>query len=55
MEIKFVKISEAAKMIGVTPKTLRLWEKEGKITSVRTFGKHRRYKLEELKALIGEK
>ena len=41
-------------MIGVTPKTLRIWEKEGKIKSVRTFGKHRRYKISEIKSLTGE-
>lgn len=54
MENNFVKISDAAKIIGVTPKTLRIWEKEGKIKSVRTFGKHRRYKVSEIKSLIGE-
>lgn len=49
---ELIKISDAAKIIGVTPKTLRLWEKEGKITSIRTFGKHRRYKLLEIKQLL---
>jgi excisionase family DNA binding protein len=53
MENDFVKISDAAKMIGVTPKTLRVWEKEGKLKSFRTFGKHRRYKISEIKSLIG--
>lgn len=28
-----ITIQEAAKTLGVTPKTLRLWEKEGKIKS----------------------
>jgi len=41
-------ITEAGKLLGVTPKTLRVWEKEGKITSYKTFGKHRRYDENEL-------
>ena len=43
-----ITIQEAAKTLGVTPKTLRLWEKEGKITSHKTDGGHRRYILQEL-------
>jgi putative resolvase len=43
-----ITINEAAKILGVTPKTLRLWEKEGKITSHKTDGGHRRYNLQEL-------
>ena len=45
-------ITEASELLGVTPKTLREWEKEGKISSVRTEGGHRRY---EVKDLIGSK
>ncbi len=55
MEIILVKISEAAKLLGVSTKTLRNWEKEGKIQPVRTLGKHRRYNLDEIKALFGAK
>lgn len=36
-------VKEAAKIVGVTPKTLRVWEKEGKIKSLKTIGGHRRY------------
>lgn len=43
-----ITINEAAKTLGVTPKTLRLWEKEGKIKSYKTDGGHRRYNLQEL-------
>lgn len=28
--MKFIGITQASNIIGVTPKTLRLWEKEGK-------------------------
>lgn len=38
-------ISEAAYILGVSTDTLRRWEKEGKITSCRTEGGHRRYDL----------
>lgn len=41
-------INEACKILGVTPKTVRLWEKEGKIKSVRTAGGHRRYNIADL-------
>ncbi len=43
-----ISIKEASKLLGVTTKTLRLWEKEGKLTSFRTEGGHRRYKTEDL-------
>jgi excisionase family DNA binding protein len=36
-------ISDMASVLGVTPKTVRLWEKEGKITSIKTEGGHRRF------------
>lgn len=45
-------IKEAAELLGVTPKTLREWEKEGKIKSFRTEGGHRRY---EISQLLGSK
>lgn len=43
-----ISIKEAAQTLGVTPKTLRRWESDGKITSVRTEGNHRRYDLSKL-------
>lgn len=47
-----INIKEASKLLGVTPKTIRLWEQEGKISSVRTEGNHRRYAIADL---IGDK
>ncbi|EAZ90104.1 IS607 family transposase [Crocosphaera chwakensis] len=41
-------IKEAAKFLGVSPKTLRRWENAGKIKAYRTQGGHRRFKVEEL-------
>lgn len=54
MESQLLGIGEAAKLLGVTPKTLRNWEEAGKISPVRTMGKHRRYKLQDIKVLLGE-
>ena len=43
-------ISEAAKFLGVTPQTLRRWEKEGKLLpDERTPGGQRRYDLARLR------
>ncbi|WP_269411529.1 IS607 family transposase [Lentibacillus daqui] len=44
-------IDEASNILGVHPTTLRRWEKEGKITSSRTTGGHRRYAVEDLSAI----
>ena len=40
--------SEAAYILGVSTDSLRRWEKEGKITSTRTEGGHRRYDLTDI-------
>jgi putative resolvase len=48
MTKKFLSISEAAEELGVSPSTLRRWEREGKITSpIRTPGNVRRYDLQQ--------
>lgn len=46
-------IKEISNILGVSPKTLRDWEKKGKISSYRTVGGHRRYVLEEIKNQLG--
>ncbi len=46
---KLIPISEAAKIAGVSPSTLRRWEREGKIKPERTVGGNRRYTLAMLK------
>jgi excisionase family DNA binding protein len=43
-----ISIKQASNILGVSEKTLRLWEKEGKITSSRTEGGHRRYNVADL-------
>lgn len=46
---KLFKIGQAAKALGVSPSTLRRWEKDGKITPERTEGSHRLYRLSQFK------
>jgi len=45
-------ISEAAELLGVSTKTIRRWETEGRIKSIRTEGGHRRFTVTDL---IGNK
>jgi excisionase family DNA binding protein len=42
---KLYRIGPAAQILGVSPSTLRRWERFGKITSHRTEGGHRLYRL----------
>jgi len=51
---KWYTISEAAKYLGVSPDTLRRWEKAGKISAPkRTAGGARRYSKELLDEILG--
>ena len=38
-----INIDEASKILGVSKDTLRNWDNDGKLKSIRTVGKHRRY------------
>ncbi len=51
MNQKLVSIGKAADLLGLHVDTLREWDKEGKLTPVKTFGNHRRYRLEEIESL----
>jgi excisionase family DNA binding protein len=44
--------AEVAAAFRVDPKTVTRWAKKGKLTSIRTLGGHRRYKREEVLALV---
>ena len=48
-------ITEASELLGVSTKTLRRWEKDGKISPFRTPGGHRRYDKEQLLKIINYK
>ena len=43
-EVKLLTVGEACQLLHVTKPTLYAWEKEGKISPLRTEGGHRRYK-----------
>lgn len=45
-------VTEAAQLLGVSTKTIRRWENEGKIKAIRTEGGHRRF---EVSSLLGNK
>lgn len=45
-------ISQASKLLHVSQRTLRNWEKDGKISSIKTVGGHRRYSMTELNKFL---
>ena len=51
---KLYSISKTAEILDVTPKTLRLWDKEGKLKPILTSGGHRRYRESDLNQILGE-
>lgn len=51
---KLLSIGKTANILGVHIDTLREWDKEGKLTPVKTPGNHRRYRLEDIEAFCGE-
>lgn len=51
---KLYSISKIAEILDVTPKTLRLWDKENKLKPILTKGGHRRYKETDLNKIIGD-
>jgi excisionase family DNA binding protein len=46
---------EVAEMFGVQPKTVTNWAKAGKIETFTTPGGHRRYRRNDVEALLSEK
>ncbi len=45
--------AEVAALFRVDPKTVTRWAKAGKLASIRTLGGHRRYREDEVRALLG--
>ena len=43
---------EVAAMFRVDPKTVTRWARDGKLTSIRTLGGHRRYREAEIRARL---
>ena len=50
---KLLTPAEVAALFRVDPKTVTRWAKAGKLTSIRTLGGHRRYRENEVRALLG--
>lgn len=44
--------AEVAALFRVDPKTVTRWAKAGKLSSIRTLGGHRRYRENEVRALL---
>lgn len=51
---KLLTIQKTSEIIGVTKKTLRIWDNESKLSSVKTIGGHRRYREEDIMKYIGD-
>ncbi|NOX60861.1 MAG: helix-turn-helix domain-containing protein [Chloroflexi bacterium] len=49
---RWLTLSEASKLLGVHPATLRHWADTGQVPSYRTPGGHRRFTAEELRAFL---
>ena len=45
---KLVSIGKAAKILGVSEVTLRRWDEDGKLVSIKTEGGHRRYDMSKI-------
>jgi putative resolvase len=52
---KLLSLKKTSELLGVVPHTLREWDANGKLKSVRTEGGHRRYRESDIRALVGDK
>jgi excisionase family DNA binding protein len=53
MSKKYLTVNEVAKMLGVTPLTLRNWDKSGKLKAYRNpINNYRVYKPEEIELFL---
>lgn len=43
---------DVARLFGVDPKTVSRWSDSGKLDAMRTLGGHRRYRADEVRALL---
>lgn len=46
--------AEVAALFRVDPKTVTRWAKVGKLSSIRTLGGHRRFREQEVRALLAQ-
>ena len=50
---RLITVSGAAQRLGVTKKTLQVWDNDGKLVALRTAGGHRRYRQSDIEKLQG--
>jgi excisionase family DNA binding protein len=50
----YLRSSQVAEILHVSVKTVARWAKEGRLSSVRTLGGHRRYPEAEIRALLAD-
>ena len=55
MKEKLYTVKQASEILGVHPKTIQKWDREGKIKVIRTPGGRRRIPESEIKRLLGIK
>lgn len=54
MDRKVLKVGEAAKILGVTVRTMQRWDKKGIFKARRTITNKRYYLLEDIQKLLDE-
>lgn len=53
MPKKYLSVNEVAKLMGVTPLTIRNWDKKGALTAYRNpVNNYRMYKIEDVEVLM---
>jgi len=53
MPKKYLNVNEVAKLVGVTPLTIRNWDNRGVLTAYRNpINNYRLYKIEDVEALL---
>jgi excisionase family DNA binding protein len=51
-EPKYLRTSQVAELLHVSPKTVSRWAQTGKLPYLRTLGGHRRFPDQEIRALL---
>lgn len=52
--MRLLTVSEVANLFGVSAKTVSRWAREGRISSVRTLGGHRRFRESQVRELLDQ-
>lgn len=55
MQMQWVLTNEAAQMIGVSPETVRVWERVGRLPATRTSGGVRLFQREDVERAARER